>query len=58
MKANEYVYSEATTNSTKKWWFKKNTLVTIKQPGPEGWVKIVDTESRGGWVRLEVLDKP
>jgi curli production assembly/transport component CsgG len=57
LKSDEYIYSEPTNTATKKWLFKKNTIVTIRAPGSDGWVKILDSESRGGWVRLDVLDK-
>ena len=57
LKDAEYIYKEANDNSQKTWQFKKGTLVDIKQPGTDGWVRIADSESRGGWVRLEKLEE-
>ena len=57
LKEDSYLYSEAIVSSTKKWQFKKGTEVKVIQPGSEGWVKVVDSESRGGWIRTEQLEE-
>ena len=56
-KSDEYLYSEQNLTSTKKWMFKKNSVVSIRELGTDGWVRVADSNFRGGWVRLEVLDK-
>jgi curli production assembly/transport component CsgG len=56
-KSDEYLYSEQNLTSTKKWMFKKNSVVSIRELGADGWVRVADSNFRGGWVRLEVLDK-
>lgn len=56
LKEDSYLYVEADIKTTKKWQFKKGTEVKVIQPGSEGWLKVVDSESRGGWIRIEQLD--
>jgi curli production assembly/transport component CsgG len=56
-KSDEYLYSEQNLTSTKKWMFKKNSVVSIRELGTEGWVRVADSNFRGGWVRLDFLDK-
>jgi len=57
LKEDSYLYSEAIVSSTKKWQFKKGTEVKVVQPGSEGWLKVIDSESRGGWIRIEQLEE-
>ena len=57
LKEDTYLYSEQDHTSTKKWMFKKGTVVDIRQVGSEGWFKVTDSESRGGWIRNEHLDE-
>jgi len=57
LKEDSYLYSEAIVSSTKKWQFKKGTEVKVVQPGSEGWLKVIDSESRGGWIRTEQLEE-
>jgi len=57
LKAAEYIYKEANDSSQKTWQFKKGTIVDIKQPGTDGWVKVADKDSKGGWIRLEKLEE-
>jgi curli production assembly/transport component CsgG len=57
LKEDAYLYAEANTSSTKKWQFKKGTEVKVVQPGSEGWLRVIDSESRGGWIRTEVLEE-
>jgi curli production assembly/transport component CsgG len=56
LKADSYLFSEADTTSVKKWLFKKGTEVKVVQPGSEGWLRVIDSESRGGWIRIEQLE--
>jgi curli production assembly/transport component CsgG len=57
LKEDSYLYSEQEYTSTKKWLFKKGTVVDVRQPGSEGWFRVTDSESRGGWIRLEQLEE-
>jgi curli production assembly/transport component CsgG len=57
LKEDTYLYSEQDHTSTKKWMFKKGTVVDIRQVGSEGWFKVTDSEMRGGWIRTEHLDE-
>jgi len=56
LKEDSYLYSEQDYTSVKKWQFKKGTVVDVRQPGSEGWFKVTDSESRGGWIRTEQLE--
>jgi curli biogenesis system outer membrane secretion channel CsgG len=57
LKEDSYLYPEAMVSSTKKWQFKKGTEVKVVQLGSEGWLKVIDSESRGGWIRIEQLEE-
>jgi curli production assembly/transport component CsgG len=57
LKSDEYLYSEPNLTSTKKWMFKKNSVVSIRELGTEGWVRVADSNFKSGWLRLDVLDK-
>ena len=57
LKEAEFIYKEPNEKSQKTWQFKKGSVINVVQPGSEGWVKVVDSESRGGWVRLEALEE-
>ena len=57
LKQDSYLYSEQDHTSTKKWLFKKGTVLDIRQVGNEGWLKVTDSESRGGWIRIEQLEE-
>jgi len=58
LKENAFLYAEEKETSTKKWWFAKGTTMTIRQPGTEGWWKVVvaDGTNRGGWVQSSKLE--
>jgi curli production assembly/transport component CsgG len=57
LKDDSYLYVEADLKTTKKWMFKKGTVVDVRQPGSEGWFRVTDSESRGGWIRTEQLEE-
>jgi curli production assembly/transport component CsgG len=57
LKKDSYLYSEQDYTSIKKWWFKKGTVVDIRAPGWEGWLRVTDSEKRGGWIRTEELEE-
>jgi len=56
LKEAEFIYKEPNDKSQKTWQFKKGTVVDVVQPGSEGWVRVVDSEKRGGWIRVEQLE--
>ena len=53
----QYIYKEPDEKSQKTWQFKKGTVVNVIQPGSEGWLRITDSEKRGGWIRTEQLEE-
>jgi curli production assembly/transport component CsgG len=57
LKEDTYLYVEADVKTTKKWMFKKGTVVDVRQLGSEGWLRVRDSELRGGWVRIEQLEE-
>ena len=57
LKEDAYLYVSADTKTTKRWQFKKGTVVNVLEPGSEGWLRVRDNESRGGWIRTEVLEE-
>ena len=56
---NAFLYAEEKETSTKKWWFAKGTTMSIRQPGTEGWWRVVvaDGTDRGGWIQSSKLEK-
>ena len=54
---DSYLYIEANDKTTKRWQFKKGTVLNVLELGSDGWVRVKDTESRGGWIRLEKLEE-
>jgi curli production assembly/transport component CsgG len=57
LKEAEFIYKEPNDKSQKTWQFKKGTVVDIRQPGSDGWVRVTDSEQRGGWIRVEQLEE-
>ena len=57
LKEAEFIYKEADDKSQKTWQFKKGAIVNVVQPGSEGWVRVVDSERRGGWIQREKLEE-
>jgi hypothetical protein len=57
LKEDSYLHTEENIKSTQKWWFKKGTVVDVRQVGTEGWFKVTDSELRGGWIRTEQLEE-
>ena len=57
LKENSFLYAEEKETSTKKWWFAKGTVMSIRQPGTEGWWRVVvaDGTDRGGWIQSSKL---
>jgi curli biogenesis system outer membrane secretion channel CsgG len=58
LKENAFLYAEEKETSTKKWWFAKGTTMSIRQPGTEGWwrVMVADGTDRGGWIQSNKLE--
>jgi len=56
LKEDSYLYSEQDTTSTKKWMFKKGTVVDVRQPGSDGWFRVTDSDMKGGWIRSDQLE--
>jgi curli production assembly/transport component CsgG len=57
LKEAEYIYKEPNDKSQKTWQFKKGTVVDVVQPGSEGWVRVTDSEKRGGWIQVEQMEE-
>ena len=58
LKEGSYLYASENEAGTKKWWFPKGSIVSVRQPGTEGWwrVNIADGTERGGWIRADKLE--
>ena len=58
LKENSYLYAKESETSSKMWWVAKGSIIGIKQPGTEGWWKVVvkDGTSRGGWIQSNKLE--
>lgn len=57
LKEAEFIYKEPNDKSQKTWMFKKGTIVNVVQPGSEGWVSVMDSEKRGGWIKVEQTEE-
>ena len=57
LKEAEFIYKEPNDKSQKTWQFKKGTVVDVVQPGSEGWVRVTDSEKRGGWIQVEQMEE-
>jgi len=58
LKENSYLYAKESETSTKTWWVAKGSIMSIKQPGTEGWWKVVvkDGTDRSGWIQSNRLE--
>jgi curli production assembly/transport component CsgG len=58
LKENSYLYAKESEASTKKWWVAKGSIMSIKQPGTEGWWSVVvkDGTDRSGWIQSNKLE--
>jgi curli production assembly/transport component CsgG len=57
LKEAEFIYKEPNDKSQKTWQFKKGSTVSVVQPGSEGWVRVIDSEKRSGWIQIEKLEE-
>jgi len=57
LKEAEFIYKEPNDKSQKTWQFKKGTVVNVVQPVSEGWIRVVDVEGRGGWIKMDAVQE-
>ena len=57
LKDDSFLYAEEIETSTRKWQFKKGTVVSIKQLGSNGWIRVADVEGRGGWIKIDAVQE-
>ena len=57
LKDDSFLYAEEIETSTRKWQFKKGTVVSIKQLGSNGWIRVADVEGRGGWIKISAVQE-
>ena len=59
LKENAYLHAKESETSTKVWWVAKGTVMSIKQPGTEGWWSVVtkDGTNRKGWIQSNKLEE-
>jgi hypothetical protein len=59
LKENAYLHAKESETSTKVWWVAKGTVMSIKQPGTEGWWSVVtkDGTDRKGWIQSNKLEE-
>ena len=57
LKEDSFLYAEEKETSQRKWQFKKGTVLSIRQLGSDGWIKAVDTEGRGGWIKIDAVQE-
>jgi len=57
LKDDSFLYAEEIETSTRKWQFKKGTVVSIKQLGSDGWIRVADVEGRGGWIKISAVQE-
>jgi len=59
LKENSYLYAKESETSAKTWWVAKGSVMGIKQPGTEGWWKVVvkDGTDRTGWIQSNKLEE-
>jgi curli production assembly/transport component CsgG len=58
LKENAYLYAKESETSTKTWWVAKGSIMSIRQPGTEGWwkVEVKDGTDRSGWIQANKLE--
>jgi hypothetical protein len=57
LKEDSFLFAEENEASQRKWQFKKGTVVSIRQLGSDGWIKVVDVEFKGGWIKVDALQE-
>jgi curli production assembly/transport component CsgG len=57
LKDDSFLYAEEKETSTRKWQFKKGTVLSIRQLGIDGWIRVMDVEGRGGWIKMDAVQE-
>jgi curli biogenesis system outer membrane secretion channel CsgG len=57
LKEDSFLFAEENEASQRKWQFKKGTVVSIRQLGSDGWIKVVDAEFKGGWIKTDAVQE-
>ena len=57
LKDDSFLYAEEKETSTRKWQFKKGTVLSIRQLGSDGWIRVMDVEGRGGWIKIDAVQE-
>ena len=57
LKDDSFLYAEEKETSTRKWQFKKGTVLSIRQLGIDGWIRVMDVEGRGGWIKIDAVQE-
>jgi len=57
LKEDSFLFAEENEASQRKWQFKKGTVVSIRQLGSDGWIKVVDVEFKGGWIKMDAVQE-
>ena len=57
LKEDSFLFAEENEASQRKWQFKKGTVVSIRQLGSDGWIKVVDVEFKGGWIKTDAIQE-
>ena len=55
IKEDTYLFKDQDEKGVKKWLFKKGTRVTIRELGSDRWLRVTDTEFKGGWIKEDKL---
>jgi hypothetical protein len=55
IKEDTYLFKDQDEKGVKKWLFKKGTRVTIRELGSDKWLRVTDTEFKGGWIKEDKL---
>lgn len=56
LKESGHIYSEPNLQSAIKWRYLKGTVLSIRQLGFDGWLKVTDSENKGGWIHIDLLE--
>ena len=57
LKDDSFLYAEEKETSIRKWQFKKGTVLSIRQLGIDGWIRVMDVEGRGGWIKIDAVQE-
>jgi hypothetical protein len=57
LKDDSFLYVAENEKSTRRWQLKRGTVVSIRQPGSDGWIQVADVEGRGGWIKIDAVQE-